>query len=62
MARQHRQPIRADLVRKIAIGADPVGSHEHDIDLGLPHERARRAVGNQRARDSGVHQLPDGET
>ncbi len=61
MTRQHRQPVGADLIGEVAVGADPVGTEQHDIDFGLPHQRGRRGIGDQRARDSGVPQLPHRE-
>ena len=62
MPRQDRQAISADFIGKIAVRADPVGADEDDVDLGLPHQGGRRGVGDQRARDPRVHQLPHRES
>ena len=59
VARQHRKSVRTDLVGEIAVGADPIGPDEYDVDLGLPHERRRGSVGDERAGNAGVHQLPN---
>src|SRR5258705_9482832 len=61
VACHHREAISADLVREIAVGADPVGPDEYDVHLGLSHERCGSSVSDQRARDPGVRQLPHRE-
>ncbi len=59
--RQHRERVRADLVRKIAVRRDPIGAHDDEIDLCLTHQRSRRGVRDQGTGDAGVSELPCGE-
>ena len=58
VARLHRKPIRADLVRGVAVRGDPVGAGEHRVDLAGRHERRRGGVDDHRVRDAGRLELP----
>ena len=40
-SREHSKPVRADLVRRIAVRGDPVGAGDNDIDLVPRHQRLR---------------------
>ena len=49
MGREHGQRVRADLVRRVAVGRDAVGAREHDVHLAARHERAGGRVGQHAA-------------
>ena len=51
MAGEHRQPVRADLVRRVPVRGDPVGAGDHDVDLACRHARGRSAVDDDGMRD-----------
>ena len=58
---QHRHRIRADLVGDIAIGGNAIGADDDAVDFAAAHQMARHVVGDQRHRDTVLHQFPGGE-
>ena len=59
--RQDGQRIRSDLVRRVAVGSDPIGADQHNVDLATAHQEPGRDVRDQRVCDAGLGQLPGGE-
>ena len=55
---EHGQRVRADLVGGVAVGRDPVGTDEDDVDLAARHQVPGGHIGEQRVRDAGLGQLP----
>lgn len=49
-----RFQVRSDLVCDVAIRADAIGSHDHEVDLPLLHQVSAGIVGNDRVR----HPMP----
>ena len=41
-ARRARRAVRADLVRRVAVGGDPIGARHDAVDLARRHQRGRR--------------------
>ena len=58
--RQHGHRIGADLVRRVAVGRDPVRADD-DRSTGPAPSAARRYVGHQPERDAVSQQLPGGQ-
>ena len=58
---QHRQRVRTDLVRGIAVGGDAIGARHHEIDVPPRHHRGRDDVGDQPVRNAVAHALPGGQ-
>ena len=61
MRRGDGEPVRADLVRDVAVGRDPVGAGDHRIDLAGPHERRGCSVHDHGERDAQRLELPRGQ-
>src|SRR5688572_13049233 len=59
--REHGERVSADLVRDIAVRRDAVGADHDDVDLALAHKVAGHAVGNKRAWNTFLHELPGGK-
>jgi len=58
-----RQPVRANLVGRVAVGGDAVGAHHDGRHFVVAHVRRRHAVANQRgARQIILQALKTGET
>ena len=53
--------VRPDLVGRVAVGGDPVGADEDDVDLAAGHQVAGRDVRDERVRHAGLGELPGGE-
>ena len=49
---QHRHHVGADLVGDVAVGRDPVGADDHQIDATAGEQLAGGAVGQQGHRDA----------
>ncbi len=61
-ARQDGQGVGPDLVGRVAVGGDPVGADDDQIDLSLLHEKSRHVVRDQRAGDLFLHHFPGGQS
>ena len=61
VSREHRETVRADLVRRVAVRSDAVGAGHDDVDLAARHEPARRAVDDHRVGDPELLELPGGQ-
>jgi hypothetical protein len=61
-ARRDREGIGADLVRRVAVRGDAVGTDDDEIDLAVLHQARGGAVDEHRHRNSGAAELPRGET
>ena len=61
LPRDHRQLVRADLVRHIAVRRHAIRAEEHQVDPAEPHQHPRGVVGDQGHRDAVAHQLPGGQ-
>ena len=61
MRRGDREPVRADLVRDVAVGGDAVRPGEHRIDLAGAHERRGCSVHDHGERDTQRLELPCGQ-
>ena len=59
--REHGEPVRADLVRGVAVRRDPVGAGDDEVDLAPRHERRGCSVGDHRVRDAELLELPGGQ-
>ena len=55
---EHGQRVRPDLVRGVAVGGDPVGADDDDVDLAARHQVAGGDIGDQRVRHLRLRQLP----
>ncbi len=62
MTREHRETVRADLVRRVAVRGDPVGAGDHDVDLTGSHPRGRGPVDDDGVRDLEHLELERGQT
>ena len=58
LARQHRHRVGADLVGRVAVGGDAVGSHHHVGHQVAAQEVPGHVVGDQLGRDALVQQFP----
>ena len=58
---EHCQAVRADLVRRIAVGRDAVGADYDHPHLSAAHEPRGCRVDDQFGGDAGPHELPSGE-
>ena len=58
---EHRKGVRADLVGHVAVGRDPVGTHDHDVDIAAREQRAGHRVGDDRVGNPEPTELPRGE-
>ncbi len=58
---QQGHAVGADLVGRVAIGRDPVGSDDDFLDLAFPHHLRGHVVADQGDRDSTPLQLPGGQ-
>jgi len=58
VVRRHRDAIRANLVRKVAVPSDAVRSHQHALHAPVAHQRGRHAVGYQRVGNAQRLELP----
>ena len=47
---EHRERIRPDLVRRIAVGSDAIGAGDDQVDLARSHQRCGRGVRDHRVR------------
>ena len=56
--REDGETVRPDLVRRVAVGGDPVGARHHEVDLAAGHERRRRPVRDHGMRDGELLELP----
>ena len=61
VAREHRQRIGADLVRRVPVRRDPVGAGDDAVDLPRRHPRRRGRVGDDREREAEAFELPGRE-
>ena len=61
MRGEHGERIGADLVRRVAVGRDPVGAGHDDVHLAARHHRRRGRVGDHRVRDARCLELPGGQ-
>ena len=59
--REHRQRVRADLVRDVAVRGDPVGAHHHRVDRAGGEQRTGGGVDDDAERDAEPVELPRGE-
>ena len=53
-----RLVVGADLVADVAIGRDPIGAHDDDVDLAAPQQEPAGAVDEQRVRDAARCEFP----
>ena len=58
VVRGERLQIGADLVADVAVGGDPVGADDHEIDHAVLHQMAAGIVGNDRVRHAVMAELP----
>ena len=58
MAGEHGHAVRADLVRRVSVGGDAVGSHDHGVHLSFSHEACGHVVADERAGNARARQLP----
>ena len=58
---QHRHRVGADLVGHIAVCGDAIGADHHRVDLTLLEEISGHVVGDERAGDALLLQLPGGQ-
>ncbi len=56
-AGQHRDTLRANLVGRVAVSRDAVGSRDHSLHLARLHHMAGHVVANQRAVDISEHKF-----
>ena len=54
----HRETIRPDLVRGVAVGGDPVCARDDAVDLAAAHQVRGGRVGDHRVRDAELLELP----
>ena len=59
--REHREPVRADLVRDVAVRGDAVRADDDEVDRAARHQRRGRDVGDERRVDAESVELPRGE-
>ena len=59
--REHGQPVRADLVGEVTVGADAVCPHDDRVHHALLHERAGHGVADERVRHARLPELPRGQ-
>ncbi len=59
--RHHRDGVRADLVRDVAVRGDAIGADHDEIHVAAAHQRTGHAVGDDGRRHAVAHQLPRGE-
>jgi hypothetical protein len=59
---EHGKRVCPDLVCRVPVRGDPVGTGDDEVDLPAGHQRAGRGVGDHRVRDTGPLELPGGET
>jgi len=57
LLRVDSERVRADLVRRVAVGGDPVRPDDYRVDLPGCHERASGAVCYEGGRQALLHQL-----
>src|SRR5215475_698506 len=60
--RQHGDAVGSDLVRHVAIGGNPVTTHDHSIDLAFLHQIPRHIVRYQGSANFILLKLPGGQT
>ena len=58
---EHCKGVRADLVGHVAVGRDPVGTHDHDVDIAAREQRAGHRVGDDGVGNPEPIELPRGE-
>ena len=61
VAGEHRERVRADLVRRVAVRGDPVGAGDDAVDLAGRHQRRGGRVGDHGVRDRRRLELPRGQ-
>ena len=62
LAREHRDTVGANLVRRVAVRRDPIGADDDEIDAALPHQCTNHSVGDDGRRDPVAHELPRRES
>ena len=60
-SREDRERIRPDLVRGVAVGGDPIGADEDDVDLAAAHQVPGGDIRDQRVGYAGLSKLPGRE-
>ena len=55
---QHRERVRPDLVRGVAVRRDPIGADEDHVDVASGHERPGGHVRDERVPHAGLLELP----
>ena len=60
-AREDGHGVGADLVGGVAVGGDPIGADDHQIDPALPHEGSGHVVRDDRRLNAVPDELPRGQ-
>ena len=58
MPSQYGERVRADFVRRVAVGRDAIRTHDDAVDLAPGEEPSDRAVGHHTMRNTVLPQLP----